>query len=49
MQPELASKYNDPEKKLQKSMTMPVAHVRDPFNMNVLDTNLEQLINKNGW
>lgn len=39
----------DPEKKFQKSMTMPVAHVRDPFNMNVLDTNLEQLINKNGW
>lgn len=41
----------DPEKKLQKSMTMPVANIRDrdPFNMNLLDSNLEQLINKNGW
>ncbi|KAK2394356.1 hypothetical protein QL285_056198 [Trifolium repens] len=43
------SKYNDPEKKLQKSMTMPVTHVRDSFNMDALDTSLEQLINKNGW
>ncbi|GAU15287.1 hypothetical protein TSUD_03540 [Trifolium subterraneum] len=43
------SKHNDPEKKLQRSMTVPVTHVRDSFNMKVLDTNLEQLINKNGW
>ncbi|KAL5072039.1 hypothetical protein RYX36_022926 [Vicia faba] len=43
------SKDNDPEKKLQKSMTMPVTNIRDSFNMNILDTNLEQLINKNGW
>ncbi|PNY14875.1 hypothetical protein L195_g011563 [Trifolium pratense] len=42
------SKYNDPEKKIQRSMTMPVTHVRDS-NMDVLDTSLEQLINKNGW
>ncbi|XP_004499169.1 uncharacterized protein [Cicer arietinum] len=44
-----ASKYNDPEKKLEKSMTMPVAHVKDSFNMNLLDTSLEQLIKKNDW
>jgi hypothetical protein len=49
MQPEQGSKYKDTEKKLQKSMTMPVTHVRDSFNMDALDTSLEQLINKNGW
>ncbi|KAJ1380018.1 hypothetical protein SESBI_46399 [Sesbania bispinosa] len=43
-----SSKEKEPEKKFQKSMTMPVAHVRDFYNMDV-DTSLEQLIKKNGW
>ncbi|XP_027332593.1 uncharacterized protein LOC113847594 [Abrus precatorius] len=42
------SKYTDPEKKMQKSITMPLTRVRDSINMDV-DTSLEQLIKKNGW
>ncbi|TKY57703.1 hypothetical protein E2542_SST14755 [Spatholobus suberectus] len=43
-----ANKYTEPEKKFQKSMTMPVTRVRDYLNMD-FDTSLEQLIKKNGW
>ncbi|XP_020231443.1 uncharacterized protein LOC109811997 [Cajanus cajan] len=42
------SKYTEPEKKLQKSMTMPVTRTRDHVSMDI-DTSLEQLIKKNGW
>ncbi|KAL5126880.1 hypothetical protein HKD37_14G039406 [Glycine soja] len=43
-----ASKSTEPEKKLQKSMTMPVTRARDYLNMDI-DTSLEHLIKKNGW
>ncbi|KAG5109826.1 hypothetical protein JHK82_039049 [Glycine max] len=43
-----ASKSTEPEKKLQKSMTMPVTRARDYLNMGI-DTSLEHLIKKNGW
>ncbi|KAK7280671.1 hypothetical protein RJT34_25738 [Clitoria ternatea] len=39
------SKNREPERKFQKSITMPVTRVKDSFT----DTSLEQLIKKNGW
>ncbi|KAG5103748.1 hypothetical protein JHK84_048717 [Glycine max] len=42
-------KNTEPEKKLQKSMTMPVTRARDYLNMVDIDTSLEQLIKRNGW
>nr|AFK43125.1 unknown [Lotus japonicus] len=41
------NKYKEPEKKLQKSITMPVAHVQGSFDIDV-DTSLEHIIKKNG-
>lgn len=47
-QSEQVSKMKEPEKKLQKSVTLPV-NIRDSFNNVNIDTNLEELIKKNGW
>ncbi|KAK7383023.1 hypothetical protein VNO78_28688 [Psophocarpus tetragonolobus] len=43
-----AKKNTEPEKKLQKSITMPVTRGQDYSNKDI-DTSLEQLIKKNGW
>jgi len=49
MQNEQGNKNKEPEKKFQKSVSMPVTRVRESLNMDLVDSSLEQLIKKNGW
>lgn len=38
----------EPEKRLQKSITMPMARVKEPLDMDA-GTSLGQFIKENGW